>query len=79
MLLLIGWIEKQTRGTRAYSPLICNLRRAVATDITLPMDAVSIDVPHVEVALQFCLAKIVIYRSSAGGLAIGLWTTVCVV
>ena len=58
--------KTQTRSTRAYSPLIYNLRRTVAADIVLPMDAVTIDATHVEVALRFFLAKIAIYRSSSG-------------
>ncbi|GFX14801.1 uncharacterized protein TNCV_1485441 [Trichonephila clavipes] len=64
----LDWTDRgtQTRGTRAYSPFICNLRRTVAADIALPMDAVSIDVTRVEVALRFRLATIAIYRSSAG-------------
>ncbi|GFS61538.1 uncharacterized protein TNCV_4312351 [Trichonephila clavipes] len=64
----LDWTDRgtQTRGTRAYSPFICNLRRAVATDIALPMDAVTIDVIRVEVALRFHLATIVMYRSSTG-------------
>ncbi|GFV47666.1 uncharacterized protein TNCV_1708621 [Trichonephila clavipes] len=64
----LDWTDRgtQIRGTRAYTPFICNLRRTVASDIALPMDAVTIDVTRVEVALQFCLATIAIYRSSAG-------------
>ncbi|GFW32990.1 uncharacterized protein TNCV_1939141 [Trichonephila clavipes] len=74
----------QTRGTQAYSPFICNLRRTVAADIALPMDAVTIDVPRVEVALRFRLATIAIYRSSAGIVTLGrpptgLRAIVCVV
>ena len=66
------------------SPLICNLWHTVATDIILPMGAVTIDVTHVEVAVWFGLAKIAIYRSSTGVVtlgqpAMGLQTTVCVV
>ena len=61
------WTDRKTqyRGTRAYSPLICNLRCTVAADIAIPMDAVTIDVIRVEVALGFQLTKIVICRSSA--------------
>ena len=64
--------------------LICNLRCTVAADIALPIDAVPIDVTHVEDALRFCLAKITIYRSSAGVVilgrpATGLWITDCVI
>ncbi|GFY24529.1 uncharacterized protein TNCV_1015751 [Trichonephila clavipes] len=49
----VDWRDRgtQTRGTRAYSPFICNLRCTVAADIALPMDAVTIDVTRVEVAL----------------------------
>ncbi|GFW09068.1 uncharacterized protein TNCV_3081601 [Trichonephila clavipes] len=61
----------QTRGTRAYSPFICNFRCAVAADIALPMDAVTIHVPRVEVALRFRLATIAIYRSSAEVVTLG--------
>ncbi|GFX45150.1 uncharacterized protein TNCV_3431981 [Trichonephila clavipes] len=48
------------------------------------MDAVTIDVTRVEVALRFRLATIAIYRSSSGVVALGrpptgLRTTVCVV
>ena len=57
--------KTQTRGTWVYIPLICNLRYTVAADIALPMDAVIIDVTRVEIVLQFYLAKIAIYRSSA--------------
>ncbi|GFT97544.1 uncharacterized protein TNCV_387071 [Trichonephila clavipes] len=76
--------ETQTRGTQAYSPFICNIWRTVAADIALPMDAVTIDVTRVEVALRFRLATIAIYRSSAEVVTIGrpptgLRTTVCVV
>ncbi|GFY18560.1 uncharacterized protein TNCV_2397851 [Trichonephila clavipes] len=53
--------ETQTQGTRAYSPFICNLLRTVAADIALPMNTVTIDVTHVEVALRFHLATIAIY------------------
>ena len=56
-----------------YSPLICYLRRTVATAITLQMDAVTVDVTHVEVDLRFHLAKIAIYRSSAG--VVTSWAT----
>ncbi|GFY25530.1 uncharacterized protein TNCV_2486501 [Trichonephila clavipes] len=57
---------------------------SVAADIALPMDAVTVDVTRVEVALRFRLATIVIYRSSAGVVTLGrpptgLRTTVCVV
>ncbi|GFW56760.1 uncharacterized protein TNCV_4068401 [Trichonephila clavipes] len=47
----LDWTHRgtQTRGT--YSPFICNLRRTVAADIALPMDAVTIDVTRVEVAM----------------------------
>ncbi|GFT43839.1 uncharacterized protein TNCV_2547911 [Trichonephila clavipes] len=64
----LDWTDRgtQTRGTRAYSPFICNLRHTVAADIALPIDAVTINVTRVEVALQFRLATIAIYRSSAG-------------
>ncbi|GFT57006.1 uncharacterized protein TNCV_189951 [Trichonephila clavipes] len=82
----LDWTDRgtQTRGTWAYSPFICNLQRTVAADIALPMDAVTIDVTHVEVALRFRLVTIAIYRSSAGvvtlgGPPTGLRTTVCVV
>ena len=76
--------KTQTRGTWEYSPFICNFRHTVAADIALPMDAVTIDVTRVEVTLQFRLAKIAIYWSSAGVVtlerpATGLRTTVCVV
>ncbi|GFX07207.1 uncharacterized protein TNCV_2424121 [Trichonephila clavipes] len=59
----LDWTDRgtQTRGTRTYSPIICNLRRTVAADIALPMDAVTIDVTRVEVALRFRLATIAIY------------------
>ena len=78
MPLLIGRIEKtQTRSTRAYSPLICNLRCTVAADIALQKDAVTIDVTRVVVALRFRLTKIAIYRSSAGVLTL-VRPTVCV-
>ena len=43
--------KTQTRDTRAYSPLICNLRSIVSVDIALLMDAVTTDVTRVEVAL----------------------------
>ncbi|GFX07335.1 uncharacterized protein TNCV_503931 [Trichonephila clavipes] len=74
----------QTRGTWAYSPFMCNLRRTVAADIALPIDAVTLDVTRVEVALRFRLATIAIYRSSAGVVTLGrpptgLRTTVYVV
>ncbi|GFW65132.1 uncharacterized protein TNCV_393981 [Trichonephila clavipes] len=64
----LDWTDRgtKTRGTRSYSPFICNLWRTVAVDIALPMDAVTIDVTRVEVALRFRLAIISIYRSSAG-------------
>ncbi|GFY04556.1 uncharacterized protein TNCV_4416411 [Trichonephila clavipes] len=64
------WTDRgiQTRGTRAYSPFICNLRRTVAADIALPMDAVTIDVTRVEEALRFRLSKIAIHRSSSPGI-----------
>ncbi|GFX51669.1 uncharacterized protein TNCV_5013721 [Trichonephila clavipes] len=64
----LDWTDRgtQTRGTRAYSPFICNLRRTVAADIALPMDAVITDVTRVEVALRFRLATIAIYRFSTG-------------
>ncbi|GFW24288.1 uncharacterized protein TNCV_605371 [Trichonephila clavipes] len=81
----LDWMDRgtQTRGTRAYSPLICYLRRTVSADIALPMDAVIIDVTRVEVILRFRLATIAIYRSSAGVVTIGrpptsLRATVCV-
>ncbi|GFT99628.1 uncharacterized protein TNCV_115051 [Trichonephila clavipes] len=62
----LDWTDRgtQTRGTRTHSPFICNLRRTEAADIALPMDAVTIDVTRVEVALRFRLATIAIYRSS---------------
>ncbi|GFU85685.1 uncharacterized protein TNCV_5126941 [Trichonephila clavipes] len=82
----LDWIDRgtQSRGTWAYRPFICNLRRKVAADIALPMDAVTIDVTCVEVPLQFRLATIAIYRSSAGVVTLGrpltgVRTTVCVV
>ena len=81
----LDWTDRktQTRGTRAYSPLICNLPRTAAADIALPMDVVTIDVIRVEVALRFRLS-VAIYRSSAGVVTFGrsatdLRTTVCVV
>ena len=58
--------KTQTRGTREYSPLIYNLRHTVSADIALPMDHITTDLKCVEIALQFRLAKIAIYRSSAG-------------
>ncbi|GFU75164.1 uncharacterized protein TNCV_2056071 [Trichonephila clavipes] len=61
----------QTRGTWAYSPFISNLRRTVAADIALPMDAITIDIICVEVALRFHLATVAIYRSSAGVVTLG--------
>ncbi|GFX31965.1 uncharacterized protein TNCV_3408791 [Trichonephila clavipes] len=74
----------QTRGTRVYSPFICNLRRTVVADIALPIDVVTIDVTRVEVTLRFRLATIAIYRSSVGVVTLGrqptdLRTTVCVI
>ncbi|GFW17929.1 uncharacterized protein TNCV_2231101 [Trichonephila clavipes] len=63
--------ETQTRGTRAYSPFICSLRRTVAADINLPMEAVTIDVTPVKVALRFRLATIATYRSSTGDVTFG--------
>ncbi|GFW82487.1 uncharacterized protein TNCV_1793801 [Trichonephila clavipes] len=62
------WTDRgrPTRGTRAYSPLICNLPGTVAADIALPMDAVTIDVTHVELALRLRLDTMAIYRSSMG-------------
>ncbi|GFS95294.1 uncharacterized protein TNCV_2631081 [Trichonephila clavipes] len=64
----LDWTDRgtQTRGTRAYSPFICNLRRTVAADITFPMDAVTI-----EIALRFRLATIAIYQSSVGVVTLG--------
>ena len=76
--------KTQTRGTQAYSPLICNLRRTIAADIALPKDAVIIEVIRVEVAMRFRCAKMAIYQSSAGVVTLG-WpatgfrTTACVV
>ena len=69
----LDWTDRkiQTRGIRGYIPLICNLQRIVAADIILPMDAVTIDVTRVEVALLFRLAKIAIYRSSVGVVTLG--------
>ncbi|GFT06346.1 uncharacterized protein TNCV_1145381 [Trichonephila clavipes] len=82
----LDWTDRgtQTRGTQAYSPFICNLRRTVAADIALPMDAVTPDVTRVEVTLRFRLATIAIYRSAAevvtlGRPSTGLRTPVCVV
>ena len=82
----LHWTNRKTQiqGTWADSPLICNLWRTIAVDIALPMDTVAIDVIRVEVALRFHLAKIAIYRSSAGVVtlgqsATGLRTIVCVV
>ena len=63
--------KTKTQNTLAYSLLICNLRRTVATDIALPMDAVTIDVTHVEVTLRFRWAKIAMYRSSARVVTLG--------
>ncbi|GFT56104.1 uncharacterized protein TNCV_811511 [Trichonephila clavipes] len=83
---LLDWTDRgtQTRGTRAYSPFMCNLRRTVAADKALPMDAITIDVIRVEVTLRFRLATIAIYRSSVevvtlGRPPTGLRTYVCVV
>ena len=58
----LDWMDRktQTRSTRPYSPLICNLRGTVTADIALPMDAVTIDVTRVKIALRFRLAKIAI-------------------
>ncbi|GFT31717.1 uncharacterized protein TNCV_231261 [Trichonephila clavipes] len=82
----LDWTDRgtQTQGTRAYSPLICNLRRTVAADMALPVDSVTMDITRVEVALRFRLATIAIYRSAAGVVTLGrpptgLRTTVCVV
>ena len=82
----LDWTNRktQTQGTWAYSPLTCNLRLAVAADIALPVDAVIIDVTRVGVVLRFRLAKIAIYRSSAGLVSLGrpatgLRTIVCAV
>ncbi|GFV98695.1 uncharacterized protein TNCV_1453811 [Trichonephila clavipes] len=82
----LDWTDRgtQTRGTRAYSPFICNLRCTVATDKALPMDSVTIDITCVEVTLRFRLATIAIYRSSAGLVTLvrpptDLQTTVCAV
>ena len=82
----LEWTDRktQTRGTRTYSSLICNLLHIVAEDIALPMDAVTIHVKYVEVALWFRLAKIAIFWSSARDVALlrpaaGLRATVCVV
>ena len=60
---LLDWMYRkiQTRGTRVYSLLICNLRCTVAADIVLPMNTVTIDVTRVEVTLRFCLAKIAVH------------------
>ncbi|GFX25700.1 uncharacterized protein TNCV_1205771 [Trichonephila clavipes] len=51
----LDWTDRgtQTRGTRVYSSFICNLRRTVAADIALQIDAVTVDVTRVEVALRF--------------------------
>ncbi|GFV21676.1 uncharacterized protein TNCV_1834541 [Trichonephila clavipes] len=80
----LDWTDRvtQTRGTRTYSPFICNLQRTVAADIALPMDAVTIDGTCVEVTLRFLLATIAIYRSFTGVVTLGrpptgLRTTVC--
>ncbi|GFX30353.1 uncharacterized protein TNCV_1964591 [Trichonephila clavipes] len=82
----LDWTDRgtQTQGTRAYSPFICNLRRTVAADIALQMDAVTIDATRVEVALRLLLSAIAVYRSSMGFVTLGrpstgLRTTVCVV
>ncbi|GFU81669.1 uncharacterized protein TNCV_2806811 [Trichonephila clavipes] len=46
----LDWTDRgtQTRSTRAYSPLLCNIQRAVAADMALPMDAVTIDFTRME-------------------------------
>ena len=69
----LNWTDRktQTRGTRTYRSLICNLWRSVAADIALPMDAVTIYVTRVDVALRFRLPKIAIYRSSPGVVTLG--------
>ncbi|GFU72359.1 uncharacterized protein TNCV_933101 [Trichonephila clavipes] len=56
--------ETQTRGFRAYSSFICNLRRTVDADIALPMNDVTIDMTRMEVALRFRLlhSNISIFR-----------------
>ncbi|GFY03667.1 uncharacterized protein TNCV_3092931 [Trichonephila clavipes] len=40
----LDWTHRgaQTRSTRAYSPFLCYLRRTVAADTVLPMDAVTV-------------------------------------
>ena len=55
----LDWMDRktQTRVTRGYSPLIFNLRRTVAADIALPINAVTIDVTLEEVALRFRLGN----------------------
>ena len=62
----LDWTDRKTQfgGTRAYSPLICNLRRTAAVNIALSLDAVSIDVIPGEAALRVRLPKIAMYRSS---------------
>ena len=74
---LLDWADRKTktRGTQTYSPLTCHLRRTTAGDIALPMNAVAIDVTCMEVTLRFRLAKIAIYRSSAGIVAFGRQVT----
>ncbi|GFS63382.1 hypothetical protein TNCV_2309021 [Trichonephila clavipes] len=65
----------QIRGTRAYNPFICNLRRRVTADLALPMDAVTIDVTRVEVAPAIPLgynSNISIFRGGCNP-----WVTAC--
>ncbi|GFW93910.1 uncharacterized protein TNCV_4221881 [Trichonephila clavipes] len=45
--------EKQTRGTRAYSPFKCSFRRTVAADIVLPMAVATINITCVDVDLAW--------------------------
>ena len=59
---MIGQIEKhklEVPGHTVHSYVIFGIQ--LAADIALPMDAVTIDVTHVEVALRFYMAKIAIY------------------
>ena len=83
---LLDWtdIKTQTRVTRAYSLLICNLQRTLTAEIALKMDAATINVTLVAVALGLRMAKLATYLSSTGLVSLGrpatgLRTTICVV
>ena len=71
MPLWIGQIEGYKLGLLERTVHKCVAFGALVADIVLPMDAATIDVTRVEVALRLRFSTTAIYRSSPGVVTLG--------